>query len=82
MAPIRSIAVFCGSSMGGKDVYRHAAEALGKEIVSRGIRLVYGAGSVGIMGVIARTVHDRGGEVLGVIPEPLAPREVAGFLGL
>lgn len=78
MATIRSIAVFCGASMGNKGVYRHAAEALGKEMVSRGIRLVYGAGSVGLMGVVAHTVHDRGGEVLGVIPEPLAPREVAG----
>jgi len=64
--------------MGGKDVYRAAAEQLGRELVSRGVRLVYGAGSVGLMGVLARTVFDRGGEVLGVIPEPLSPREVAG----
>jgi uncharacterized protein (TIGR00730 family) len=78
MAPLRSICVYCGSSMGGKEVYRQAAEQLGRELVSRGIRLVYGAGSVGLMGVLARTVFDRGGEVLGVIPEPLSPREVAG----
>ncbi len=74
MNQIRSICVFCGASTGGKDIYRLTAETLGRELVSRGIRLVYGAGSVGLMGVIARTVHERGGEVLGIIPEPLIPR--------
>ncbi|HQY91415.1 MAG: TIGR00730 family Rossman fold protein [Caldilinea sp.] len=78
MNQLRSICVYCGSSMGGKDVYRHAAEMMGRELVSRGLRLVYGAGSVGLMGVLARTVHERGGEVLGIIPDILAPREVAG----
>jgi uncharacterized protein (TIGR00730 family) len=75
---IRSMCVFCGASSGGKDIYRLTAEALGRELVSRGIRLVYGAGSVGLMGVVARTVHERGGEVLGIIPEPLMTREMAG----
>jgi uncharacterized protein (TIGR00730 family) len=75
---LRSVCVFCGASTGNKDLYRHAAEALGRELVSRGIRLVYGAGSVGLMGVLARTVHERGGEVFGVIPGPLTRREVAG----
>ncbi|HAJ37686.1 MAG TPA: TIGR00730 family Rossman fold protein [Chloroflexi bacterium] len=78
MNQLRSVCVYCGSSLGVKDVYRQAAEALGRELVSRGLRLVYGAGSVGLMGVLARTVFDRGGEVLGVIPDVLAPREVAG----
>lgn len=78
MNRIRSVCVFCGASSGGKDNYRVTAEALGRELVSRGLRLVYGAGSVGLMGVIARTVHERGGEVLGIIPEPLAPREMSG----
>lgn len=78
MNPLRSVCVFCGSNSGSKDVYRHAAEALGRELVSRGIRLVYGAGSVGLMGILARTVHDRGGDVFGVIPEPLTRREAAG----
>ena len=64
--------------MGAKDIYRHAAEMMGRELVNRGLRLVYGAGSVGLMGVLARTVYERGGEVLGIIPEVLAPREVAG----
>ncbi len=78
MKPLRSVCVFCGSSSGGKDIYRQSAEQLGKELVSRGIRLVYGAGSVGLMGALARTVFDRGGEVLGVIPGPLSEKEVAG----
>ena len=64
--------------MGAKDSYRQAAETLGRELVSRGLRLVYGAGSVGLMGVLARTVYERGGEVLGIIPDVLTPREVAG----
>ena len=64
--------------MGNKDVYRQAAETLGRELVNRGLRLVYGAGSVGLMGVLARTVYERGGDVLGIIPDVLAPREVAG----
>jgi hypothetical protein len=75
---MRSVCVFCGASAGNKTTYRLAAETLGRELVGRGIRLVYGAGSVGLMGTLARTVHDRGGEVLGVIPEPLTAREVAG----
>lgn len=78
MNQLRSICVYCGSSMGVKDVYRQAAEMLGRALVSRGLRLVYGAGSVGLMGVLARTVYERGGEVLGIIPDVLAPREVAG----
>jgi len=78
MNQLRSVCVYCGSSMGHKAIYRQAAEALGREIVSRGLRLVYGAGSVGLMGVLARTVYDRGGEVLGVIPAVLTAREVAG----
>lgn len=75
---LRSVCVYCGSSMGTKEVYRQAAETMGRELVSRGLRLVYGAGSVGLMGVLARTVYERGGDVLGIIPDVLAPREVAG----
>ena len=75
---LRSVCVYCGSSMGTKEVYRQAAESMGRELVSRGLRLVYGAGSVGLMGVLARTVYERGGDVLGIIPDVLAPREVAG----
>jgi hypothetical protein len=78
MNVLRSICVFTGASSGNKPVYRQAAEELGRALVSRGLRLVYGAGSVGLMGVLARTVHDRGGEVLGIIPEALTSAELAG----
>jgi hypothetical protein len=78
MNQLRSVCVFTGASSGNKPVYRLAAEELGRAFVSRGLRLVYGAGSVGLMGVLARTVHDRGGEVLGIIPEALTGAELAG----
>lgn len=72
----KRICVFCGSSFGKRDSYREAAVELGKELVSKGIELVYGGGSLGLMGIVAKTVHDSGGHVLGIIPQALA--EVAG----
>jgi len=54
------------------------AEALGRELGRRGLRLVYGGGSVGLMGAIARAAHSAGAEVIGVIPAPLTAREVMG----
>ena len=66
------LCVFCGSSAGGRPGYADAARRLGAELVARGIGLVYGGGKVGLMGVLAE-----GGEVIGVIPGPLASRELA-----
>ncbi|KAG0488862.1 hypothetical protein HPP92_007673 [Vanilla planifolia] len=74
----RRICVFCGSSSGKKESYREAAVELGKEMVSRGIDLVYGGGSVGLMGLVSHAVHDGGRHVLGVIPKSLMPREITG----
>lgn len=74
---MKRICVFCGSSVGANSEYEHAAREMGKVLVSRGIGLVYGGGNVGLMGVIADTVLDAGGEVIGVIPAALADREVA-----
>ncbi|KAH0460227.1 hypothetical protein IEQ34_010890 [Dendrobium chrysotoxum] len=74
----KRICVFCGSSTGKKAGYREAAVELGKELVARGIDLVYGGGSVGLMGLVAHAVHDGGGHVLGVIPKSLMPREITG----
>lgn len=65
----KRICVFCGSSPGKRDCYQEAAIRLGEEMSSRGIGLVYGGGSLGLMGAVAKTVHDGGGQVLGVIPE-------------
>ncbi|KAF4403496.1 hypothetical protein G4B88_008142 [Cannabis sativa] len=72
------ICVFCGSSQGKKTSYQDAAIELGKELVSRNIDLVYGGGSIGLMGLVSQAVHDGGRHVIGVIPKTLMPRELTG----
>ncbi|CAN1144063.1 Cytokinin riboside 5'-monophosphate phosphoribohydrolase LOG7 [Linum perenne] len=72
------ICVFCGSSSGKKSTYQDAAVQLGQELVERRIDLVYGGGSVGLMGLVSQAVHDGGRHVLGVIPRTLMPREITG----
>ncbi len=74
---MKSIAVFCGSSMGFKSSYREGAIQLGKELASQGITLVYGGASVGIMGTVADAVLESGGRVIGVIPKMLEDREIS-----
>ena len=81
MPSIHSIAVFCGSRSGGDPVYAEAAAALGRGLGEAGIRLVYGGGRVGLMGILADAVVAAGGDTLGVIPEFLMRREV-GHNGL
>ena len=71
------ICVYCGSSPGLLADYRNAATALGHTLAERGIGLVYGGASVGVMGAVADGVLEKGGEVIGVIPFALATREVA-----
>lgn len=73
---LKSICVFCGSSIGADDAYRDAAADLGQLLAERGIRLVYGGGKVGLMGVVADAALEAGGEVLGIIPESLMLKEV------
>jgi uncharacterized protein (TIGR00730 family) len=70
------ICVFCGSKTGRDSVYRESAAHLGKLLVARGLELVYGGGSVGLMGVIADAVLAAGGKVTGVIPLMLATKEL------
>ena len=77
MPHIHSVAVFCGSRAGNDPAYQAAAQALGKGLAEAGIRLVYGGGRVGLMGVLADAALAAGGTVLGVIPEFLTRREVA-----
>lgn len=72
----RRICVFCGSSCGTRSEYTEAAKQLGKEIVSHGMGLVYGGGSIGLMGVIADAVLKERGEVIGVIPQALSAKEI------
>ncbi len=73
---MRRICVFCGSKSGIDDRYRVAAVELGRLLVQSEVELVYGGGSVGLMGVIADAVLDAGGTVIGVIPEALATEEL------
>ena len=74
---INAICVYCGSSPGRSPVFRTAAQQLGAEIASRGIHLVYGGASVGLMGEVARAALAGGSKVTGVIPQTLADQEVA-----
>jgi len=74
---INTICVYCGSSPGRLPVYRTAAQQLGAEIASRGIHLVYGGASVGLMGEVARAALAGGSKVTGVIPKTLADQGVA-----
>jgi uncharacterized protein (TIGR00730 family) len=76
MEDMKRIAVYCGSRMGNRVEYRRAAEELGHLMVSRSIGLVYGGGRVGLMGAIAKTVLDDGGEAIGVIPRFLEKEEI------
>ncbi len=75
------ICVFCGSSEGADPRYRAGAEGLGRLLAARGIEVVYGGGSVGLMGVVADAALAAGGRVTGVIPRTLWEREV-GHRGL
>ncbi len=74
---MKRLAVYCGSRPGAKPAYAEAARALGTEMARRGIGLVYGGGRLGLMGIVADTVLQGGGEVHGVIPQALIDLEVA-----
>src|SRR5215469_7940260 len=74
---LSSVAVYCGSSPGFDPVYAQEAASLGKLLGERGIRLVYGGGHVGLMGVVADATLSVGGQVHGVITRALHARELA-----
>ncbi|KAK4490273.1 hypothetical protein RD792_000937 [Penstemon davidsonii] len=74
----KRICVFCGSSSGKNPSYQLAAIQLGKQMVERNIDLVYGGGSIGLMGLVSQAVYNGGRHVLGVIPTILMPREITG----
>ena len=78
---MKKICVYCGSSPGIKPVYSKAARDLGHVLAEKNIGLVFGGGKVGLMGIIARAVLEKDGEVTGVIPKALADRKV-GFMEL
>ena len=74
---MKRLCVFCGSAVGARAEYAESARALAVELARRGLGLVYGGGSVGIMGVLADAALAAGVEVIGVIPRSLATRELA-----
>ena len=76
-AAMRRVCVFCGSSSGSSPVFVQMARKLGRSLARRGMALVYGGGSVGLMGAIADAVLAEGGEAIGVIPKALQLRELA-----
>ncbi|MGZ3159457.1 MAG: LOG family protein [Burkholderiaceae bacterium] len=78
---MKSLCVYCGSSIGSSAVYAEAARSLAKSMVTEQIHLVYGGGNVGLMGIIADEVLNLGGKVTGVIPKALMDYEV-GHHGL
>jgi uncharacterized protein (TIGR00730 family) len=75
MSKINAVCVYCGSSPGADPAFAEAARALGKALAQNGVRLVYGGGSVGMMGTLARSALDHGGKVTGIIPEFLTGKE-------
>lgn len=74
---LRRICVYCGSNPGTDPAYVEAAEATGRLLAERGLGVVYGGGSVGLMGRLARATMAAGGEVIGVIPEFLDRIEIS-----
>ncbi len=79
MNKIKTVAVYCGSSLGKNKVYTDYAVALGETLVNHGLNLVYGGGNIGLMGVIANTVLQKGGKVTGVLPQFLNKKEVGNL---
>ena len=73
---MHSIGVFCGSNTGARAAYAEAARRLGRAIAGRRLRLVYGGGSIGLMGVLGEAALAAGGHVIGVTPRRLLEKEV------
>jgi uncharacterized protein (TIGR00730 family) len=74
---MKRLCVFCGSRTGAAPIYAEETRRLGHTMVQRGFGLVFGAGHVGLMGVLADAVREHGGETIGVIPQSLVERELA-----
>lgn len=76
MAPISAVCVYCGSRKGDDPEWRRAAERLGRGLAERGIELVYGGGTIGLMGEVADAAIAAGGRVTGIIPDHLDKHEI------
>jgi hypothetical protein len=77
MSMIKTVCVYCGSGPGTNPLFVEAAIGFGKVLAENGVRLVYGGGSLGLMGAVAKSVLDHGGTVTGIIPDFLKARENA-----
>jgi uncharacterized protein (TIGR00730 family) len=75
MSIIKRICVYCGSNPGHNPTFVAAAKRFGEILADHDIRLIYGGGSTGLMGTVARSVHEHGGKVTGIIPEFLKNQE-------
>ncbi|MCD6112477.1 MAG: TIGR00730 family Rossman fold protein [Bacteroidales bacterium] len=73
---MKSICIFCGSSMGKGDIYKNKAKELGKLLAKKNIALIYGGADIGIMRILADTVLENGGKVIGVMPKILEDKEI------
>ena len=76
MNQIQSICVYCGSNTGKTAQFSDIATTLGKDIAKQNLKLIYGGGSIGLMGIVACAVLDHGGHVTGIIPKFLEAREI------
>jgi uncharacterized protein (TIGR00730 family) len=74
---LQSVCVFCGSSRGTDPAYAEAAGLLGRTLAEANVRLIFGGGHVGLMGVVSNAALEAGGEAIGVIPKSLVERELA-----
>ena len=77
MNDLRSVTVYCGSTAGADPAYAEGTRALARLLVASGIRIVYGGGALGLMGILADTAMEAGGEVVGIMPQALIDREIA-----
>ena len=73
---MKTVCVFCGSARGERSSYAEAARLLGQTLARRGLRVVFGGGQVGLMGVLADAVLQAGGEAVGVMPKSLLEKEI------
>lgn len=75
-SPIKAVCVYCGSGPGSNPIFVEIARKFGQILASNGVRLVYGGGSIGLMGAIAEATVEHGGHVTGIIPDFLKAREL------
>jgi uncharacterized protein (TIGR00730 family) len=73
---LRSVTVYCGSNPGADPAFAEATRALATKLANDGVRIVYGGGRVGLMGILADTAMAAGGEVIGIMPQALVDREI------